>query len=649
MLRFFRFLLLGLARRLYKIRIHGGEHIPDKGGAVIVANHITWIDAFLISTLSERQVRFVIAGQFLKIRTISWFIRMTGAIAIENGRPRDAVRATTDAANAGDLVCFFPEGQLSRSGLITQLRKGIRFVAHQLDDDVPIIPLYIDGMWGSIFSYERQRYFFKWPRRGPDPVSLIVGPPIAQDQATAVSVRHHLQELSVTAFTKRNSLLHPLGDAILKSLKKHPTRPLFIEHTNSGSKPRRKVSRAATIAAAIALAARWRHTLPDDETRVGILLPGGAAAAFLNLGLILAGRVPVNLPFGGDQQALAKKLDQLGIRTAITSRAFAPALQDFPWETSGQFIDLRTEIDAAGSVRMLLERVRACLEPLSMARRRLAKGVAFSGSEDAPNPSDEAYGYVWTDPDSDELHSTFLSHLEVQASVDLLHSCAAVDHRGETIFCEHAHNSAAGSLFALWHPVLGESVCVARSAGARSSEQSIESVVSAESATLMISSPDLNERILGDDEWHPGIASHLHRVFDFSPTSASNAAETLPKLENAIGAPICPGWAPDQMGIAVSLSLPDSSAKKSTQFEQPGRQPFSVGRLLPGIAHRVEAEPEPLAEDCDDQFHPLHLWLPSTGTGGDPLATDRSSRVDGAGFLYFEPESPVSSDSEADE
>ena len=632
MLRLFRFLCLSLVRRLYRVRVFGGENIPRDSGALIVANHLTWIDGFLIALLSERQVRFVVAGEFLKVRSLGWFLRLTGAIPIENGRPRSAIRATTRAANAGELVCFFPEGQLSRSGFITELRRGIRLVASHLDDGVPILPVYIDGMWGSIFSFERQRYFFKASRRGPDPASLTVGPPIDPRKATAASVHEHLQKLSVKAFTERPSHRRSLADAVLQSLKKRPTRPLFIEHTRGGNKPRRKVSRAATVAAAISLAARWRQTLPDTESRVGVLLPGGAAAAFLNLGLVLAGRVPVNLPFGGNQEALAKKLEQLGIRTVLTSRAFTPALQNFPWQTNGQFIDLRSEIDAAGSVRMLLERARACLEPLWMARKRLSRSLGFGSAESAASdPSDEAYGYLWEAPGDDELRSTFLSHSEVQQSVDLLHSCAAVDRRSETIFCEQAHNTAAGTLFALWHQVLGESIGVARSAGARSSDHSIESVVSAESATLVVANPDLSEQILANDEWHPNIASHLRRVFDFSPVTRPISADALARLENAIGAPICPGWTPDEVGIAVSVSLPDSPAEKPTQFEQPGRQPFSVGRILPGIALQAPSDPE-----SAEEFHTLRLLLPGQGRDRVPFALlGRRARADAAGFLFF--------------
>ena len=641
MLRLFRFVFLGLTRRIYRIRTYGAEHLPESGGGLLVANHFTWIDAFLISTLAERQVRFVIAQNFLRIRSISWFIRMCGAIPIDSSKPRDAIRATVQAANDGELVCFFPEGQLSRSGFLTEMRRGIGVVARQLEQGVPILPVYIDGMWGSIFSFDRRRYFFKMPRRSIDPVSITVGPAIDPKNASARYVRQCLQELSVAAFAKRPSLQSPLADSLLRSLKKRPTRPLFIEHTHNKVKPRRKVSRAATIAAAIALAARWRDTLPpaDEQRRIGILLPGGAAAVFLNLGLVLAGRVPVNLPFGNDLEALAQTLDRLGIRTVITSRAFAPALKDFPWRCGGNFLDLRAEIDAAGSVRMLLERVRACLEPLWMARRRLARSLDFAvdhKKDDARPSRSEAYGYVCSDPSSDQLQATFLRHDEIVAGVERLHSCAAVDRRGETIFCELSANTAAGSMFALWLPVLSESTSVARSTAARRSDQSIESVVAAENATLLVTSAELTEEILDEEEWHPQIAGHLRRGIDFSPATrcGPDAARTLQTVEQSTGVPICTGWAPDRFGLVASLSLPDSAAEKPTQLEQPGRQPFSVGRWLPGVAHRTDH-----GNDSETQPSPLRLRVPGEHGAPETVDTGRSARIDDAGFVFLAPDS----------
>ncbi len=615
MLKFFRFLLLGLVRRLYRVEIQGRENLPHKeqGGALLVANHTTWIDAFLLSLLSDRQIRFVIFEGFLNIKAIAWFIRMVGAVPISRTRARDAIRVTAQAVADGHIVCLFPEGQLSRTGLMTDLQRGIELIVRQSKS--PVIPVYLDGLWGSIFSFERGRCFTKWPRRVPYSVTAAIGKPLAAADATTANIRRCLQKLSVQALSARPELRRPLATAVLEALKRRPARPLFVEYSKpseGGGKNARKVSRAAAIAAAIALASRWKDGLPKGEKRVGILLPGGAASGFMNLGLVLAGRVPVNLPFGGDPVQLAKMIDQLGIRTVLTSRAFTPVLENFPWQgTPGKFVDLRSEIDAAGNVRMLLERAKACFEPKSMARKRLGLDKI------ADDPDAEAFGYVWHDDDRDELRSTFLSHFEVQAYATQLTNGSMLTRRGERIFCEQPMNSAVGSLFSLWVPILSETQAVARSAGARADADLIESVVSESKATLLISSPELREQISSVEEWHPSIGEHLQRIFSFETDQADAKA-----LKNVDSVPVLHGWAPDEKGAVISLSLLDSLKAKPTQLDQLGRRVGANGRLLPAIA--------PLETDTDEIL--LHLPSPD---GGRDFASQAAGKIDDLDFVFL--------------
>ena len=615
MLKFFRFLLLGLIRRFYRVRIQGQENLPseEQGGALLVANHITWIDAFLLSLLSERQIRFVIDDEFLKFKAIAWFIRMVDAVPISRTRGRDAIKVTANAVADGHIVCLFPEGQLSRSGLMTELQRGIELIVRQSKS--PVIPVYLDGLWGSIFSYERGRYFTKWPYRVPFAATAIIGEPLTAADATTANIRRSLQKLSVQALSGRPELHRPLGTAALDALKRRPARPLFLEYSkpgDSGAKGVRKVSRATAIAAAIALSSRWKVSLPKSEKRVGILLPGGAASGFMNLGLVLAGRVPVNLPFGGDPVQLAKMIDQLGIRTVLTSRAFTPVLEKFPWQsTPGKFVDLRSEIDAAGSVRMLLERAKACFEPKSMARKRLEL------DELADDPDAEAFAYVWHDGDRDELRSTFLSHFDVQTHVTRMTSGSMLTRREERIFCEQPINSAVGSLFSLWIPVLGEMQAVARSAGARSDADLIESVVSQSKTSVLISSTELREQIADVEEWHPSIGEHLRRIFNFELDQVN-----LSSIKNIDAIPLFHGWALDEQGAVLSMSLPDSLKSRPNQMDQPGHRAGSVGRLLPAIAPSETVTGELL----------LHLPSPD---GGRDFASGVAGKIDNLDFVFL--------------
>ena len=365
----FQCTMLPAARLLYRPRILHAERVPETGGVLLISNHISYIDSLLIYGACPRPVRFVIVSRFMNVRAFRWFLILFGAIPIQPGRPREAIRATAEALGNGDVVCIFPEGQLSRTGVLIELKKGFEVIARK--SGAPVVPMFVDGLWNSIFSFERGRYISKWPLGWVCPVQIAFGEPVPPGEASRTWAQARLMELSVESFAARSKLEESLGTAAVRALKKRPGADCFIEH----GKNRRVLKRGQVLAIAVALARRWKTSLPEDESRIGILLPPGWTPALINLALVLAGRVPVNLPFdaeGIDGEKLAKRLSELGIRTVMTSRVFEPYLNDFPWANGGgRFIDMAGELSAASLLRILGERLLARIEPGWVAVRRL--------------------------------------------------------------------------------------------------------------------------------------------------------------------------------------------------------------------------------------------------------------------------------------
>ena len=104
----------------------------------------------------------------------------------------ESIRAAREALQQGELVCIFPEGGISRSGEIQEFRPG--FLAILKDTDVPVVPVYLGGLWGSIFSYEGGKFFWKWPKHWRHPVSIRFGRPI-RGPMTVDEVRRAVVEL----------------------------------------------------------------------------------------------------------------------------------------------------------------------------------------------------------------------------------------------------------------------------------------------------------------------------------------------------------------------------------------------------------------------------------------------------------------------
>ena len=155
-----------LGRLIYRVHPHGTEHLPA-GGFLLVPNHITWIDAIVLQIACPRPVRFMVYDEIYRQPALNWIFRIVDAIPISSRHAKDAIRAAVERIKEGDVVCIFPEGELSRSGTLLKLQRGFEIIARQ--SGAPVVPVWLDRLWGSVFSFHGGRYFRKIPSRIPIP------------------------------------------------------------------------------------------------------------------------------------------------------------------------------------------------------------------------------------------------------------------------------------------------------------------------------------------------------------------------------------------------------------------------------------------------------------------------------------------------
>jgi acyl-[acyl-carrier-protein]-phospholipid O-acyltransferase/long-chain-fatty-acid--[acyl-carrier-protein] ligase len=169
-----------LTRTLYKIRIEGRDNIPERGGALFACNHMSMVDAMLLIASTDRFIRFLMFQDSYDHPLVKPFARILRVIPISSQlRPRDLIhslREATQSIQDGEVVGIFPEGQMTRIGQMLPFRRGLERIMKGVD--APIIPVHLDGVWGSIFSFERGRFFWKLPRRIPYPVTVTFGKPM---------------------------------------------------------------------------------------------------------------------------------------------------------------------------------------------------------------------------------------------------------------------------------------------------------------------------------------------------------------------------------------------------------------------------------------------------------------------------------------
>src|SRR5690606_12310251 len=183
-----RFLSWVLVRALYRLRVRGvEEHVPDEGAAVIVCNHVSYMDALILAASIPRPVRFVMYYRIFDIPVMSWIFRAARAIPIAGARedPERMQRAfdAIDAALAeGELVCIFPEGALTKDGEIAPFRSGVERIlerAAAAGRPVPVVPMALRGMWASMWSRRDSRLGrMRVPRRLRARVEVVAEAPL---------------------------------------------------------------------------------------------------------------------------------------------------------------------------------------------------------------------------------------------------------------------------------------------------------------------------------------------------------------------------------------------------------------------------------------------------------------------------------------
>lgn len=613
--RLFGNLVAGL---FYRVRTFGLENLP-KSGFLLVPNHMTYVDAVVLQLACPRPIRFVVHESIYQIKWLTPIFKLVEAIPISNVRAKEALRHSVDRIKKGEIVCIFPEGELSRTGTLLKLRKGFELIARLAECSV--VPVWLDGLWGSIFSFEGGKYFLKIPKRIPQVATIAFGIPIPAGSAEIGITREKLLELGEFCYQRRPELMGHLGRAAVQGLKKRPFDEAIIDGMDGRAR-----KRGDLLAASIALS-RWiKKHCPGD--RVAIVLPPSVGAVVANVGVTLANKVPVNMNFTSGRTALQSAINRGQVSQAISAKLFMKRLEDFPWP---QEVHRLEEVMVKLKPRIILWRIISAVTPAWLLSDLLGL---------PRKPDREEAVLLFTSGSSGEPKGVVLSHRNVLGNVQQFGSMLNLG-REDSVMASLPFFHSFGCTVTLWYPLIGgvRSVTYPTPVDVVKNAEIIER----HKISLLVTTPTF-------------LRGYLKRAEPKQFASIKllvTGAEKLPRelaesFEEKFGKHVLEGYGLTETSPVVSTNLPDPAPSRPDDTVQPSDRAGSVGKLLPGEAAQIR-DPETDALLSPHELGMLWLKGPNIFEGylNEPertaevlrdgwFKTGDLGRLDEDGFLYIE-------------
>jgi acyl-[acyl-carrier-protein]-phospholipid O-acyltransferase / long-chain-fatty-acid--[acyl-carrier-protein] ligase len=606
-----------LVKVFYRVRALGLERLPG-GGFLLLPNHISWVDAIVLQLACPRPIRYIIDHEFYRKPMLHPFLKAVGCIPIDIRHSRAAIRTATEKLAAGEIVCLFPEGQLTRSGTLLRLRRGYELIAQHAN--ARVVPVWLDRLWGSVFSFQGGKFFTKWPKEIPYRVSVAFGKPLEPQSADIATVREKLLKLGEFCYSLRPSLDRHLAEACVRGLKKHRFSTAVTDGIDHS-----ELSRGKLLAAAAALARYLQQQFPDP--RIAIVLPASKGSMVANLAVTLAGKVPVDLNFTMGRAANEFCCQCAQLRVAVTATAFMDRVKDFPWpERVLKLEQLMPQLKK----QILLWWMMSIFCPTPWLLRILRVPKTGGHAEAS---------LLFTSGSTGDPKGVVLSHRNIVGNVSQF--CELLDlKKADGILASLPFFHSFGATVTLWYPLIEGARIVTYPSPLEVAKNA--ALIEKYKLTLLLATPTFLRGYLRKAE--PQQLKSLRLVI----TGAEKLPLDLAKaFEERFQHRVFEGYGLTETSPVVSVNLPEPQPKSGEQV-QPSSRLGSVGKMAPGIAAEIrEAESNrklSLHETGMVWFRGVNIF---EGYLDDPhrtadvlrdgwLKTGDVGRFDEDGFLYIE-------------
>ena len=311
-----RFIIARLFSARYRMKVLGFEDLPNSGGILLLGNHISWVDWALVQIASPRPLNFVIESGYYERWYLKGFLNLFGAIPISSGGSAGSLETINGLLKEGKAVCLFPEGTISRTGQLSEFKRGYQKAIE--GTRAKIVPFYLHGLWGSRFS--RSSGFLKEARQSGFKRDIIVafGKPLPATTSPD-ELKRRIFDLSFTSWQDYAKTLDPIPVSWLKTAKRMSFQ---MSATDITGEP---LSNHKFITAVFAFSGLIAKKSPEQN--IGLLIPASVGGAITNMAVLALGKTAVNLNFTASKEALQGAVKKADIKTVYTSKKFLHKLK----------------------------------------------------------------------------------------------------------------------------------------------------------------------------------------------------------------------------------------------------------------------------------------------------------------------------------
>ncbi|MGA3026967.1 MAG: MFS transporter [Bryobacteraceae bacterium] len=609
-----RFVVLGILRAFFRLRILNGERIPAEGGALLVANHVSYMDVPLLGYTTNRFIRFMMWKRLYDMKPLRPFYRSLHTIPLPTSSPKStlrALRAAREEVSNGEMVCIFPEGAITQTGHVMPFQRGFERIVQ--GTGAPIIPIFFDGLWGHPLSYRCGGLFHGWRpirRLLRWDVTIQIGEPM-YGPISPTKLRQRILEMENQAMPRHKRPDSTLPHRLIAAVRGNWSALALADSTG------KSLTFGKTLTAAL-LVRDWFDTRRPGEQRIGVLLPSSVGGALVNLGLALAGRTAVNLNFTTGEEGIRVAAQRCGLRTIITSRVFLGKIKLAATPEMVCAEDM-LEFSTAAKVRALLS-------------ARFAPAGRLAGKA---RPDDVA-AIIFTSGCTGEPKGVMLTHWNLIANMDTTAQVYNLTRRDCMLGVLPFFHSF-GYTYTLWFPLIQRYPAVYHPNPMDA--KTIGELAAKYHATFLLSTPtfcvtylrqctreqfaSLRYPVVGAEKLRPALAQAFYEKF---------------------GVRTLEGYGCTEMGPVVAVNTVDVPTSDPPQI---GSRAGTVGRAIPGLLVRV-VNPETFEPVPEGEEGLLLLNGPARMAGylDDPRRTAEAlhdgyyitgdiGRVDEDGFIYI--------------